>query len=176
MPPMNYAISLTIFYPNIGIILSQPRHAYKIAICFYIVLIQIAVGMFMLLELSNVLALYFKPDFPRANAMYAFRQWDDEDENQHDLLLYMGYWVAGTKLIFLALLLVIVIFADARTQLYAVLVLIIAIASFYWKMYPLISKMDKNGLIRPYGYSKTLGRTIASFILVLAIVAVLSIL
>jgi hypothetical protein len=139
-------------------------------------IIQIAISFFLLLEFSNVLALYFKPEFQQANAMGAFKVWNSskDDENTHDLLKYMAYWVAGSKLIFISLLLVILIFGNSQIQLISLIVLIISIASFYWKLNPLIKKMDKRGQITPEGYSTTLSRIISFFIIMLSLVGLLS--
>ena len=61
---------------------------------------------FLLLELSNVLILYFFPDSKLANGMGTFKAWDKSkvDTQVHDLVLYLVNWVAGTKLIFIGLL------------------------------------------------------------------------
>ena len=87
----------------------------------------------------------------------------------------MTYWVAGTKLIFLGLLIVILIFGDQTLQLYSLIVTVIAISSFYYKMYPLIRKMDKENKLIIQGYSATLGKMIAAFIIVLSIAGIVSI-
>jgi hypothetical protein len=76
---------------------------------------------------------------------------------------FVAHWVAGTKLIFLVLLTVIIIFADAETQRISVMALVIAILSFYWRLFPLIRKMDKNGQIEPGNYSIVLGVMIFVF-------------
>ncbi len=72
--------------------------------------------------------------------------------------------MAGTKLIFVALLLVILFTAGESTQLWAVVALIISIASFFWRLYPILRSLDAAGGITPAGYSKTLGIMIAAFI------------
>ena len=124
----------------------------------------------MVLEFSNVLALYGKPDFKYANAVGMFKAWDKskEDPDMHDFVKYLVNWVAGTKLIFIFLLAVILIFGDDKTQTYAMLALILSILTFYWKLYPLIKKLDKNNQIDPKNYSKTLGLMILSFVLAIS--------
>jgi len=131
----------------------------------------------MVLEFSNVLALYGKPDFKYANAVGMFKAWDKskEDPDMHDFVKYLVNWVAGTKLIFIFLLAVILIFGDDKTQTYAMLALILSILTFYWKLYPLIKKMDKNNQIDPKNYSKTLGLMILAFVLAISTAFVVSV-
>ena len=128
-------------------------------------IIQIVVLGFILLELSNVAALYFAPGSKYANAVGVFSAWEKSKQYPeiHDLVKYLVYWVAGTKLIFLLLLTVIIIFSDTETQRISVLALVIAILSFYWRLFPLIRKMDKNGQIEPGNYSIVLGVMIFVF-------------
>ncbi len=131
------------------------------------IILNFVLGTFILLELFNVLALYFNPTMKQANAIGVFKAWNKskQDSEVHNLIRYLTYWVAGTKLIFLCLLVVILVLGEVILKITSVLVLVISISSFYWKMYPLICKMDSNGEITPKGYSKTLGITIAIFIL-----------
>ncbi len=136
--------------------------------------LDIAIILFISLETSNVLALYFKPELKQANAMGAFKSWPVSESNieMYNLTNYLVSWVAGSKLIFILLLLVILFFADLETKIYSTYVLVLAIASFYWKLYPLVRRMDLNGEIRPKGYSRTLGMMIAVFMVVLLLSAV----
>ncbi|MHA1648480.1 MAG: hypothetical protein ACTSVL_13010 [Promethearchaeota archaeon] len=126
---------------------------------------------FMILEFSNVIALYGKPDFKYANAVGMFKALNKSKENpeMHDFVKYLVNWVAGTKLIFLLLLVVILVFGDEKTQVYSMLALILSILTFYWKLYPLIKKMDKKDQIDPKNYSRTLALMILSFVVVLSI-------
>lgn len=134
------------------------------------VLLNIALLLFILLELSNVVALYFKPTFKQANAMGVFKNWDKSKENPeiHNIIQYLVYWVAGTKIIFISLLVVVLFFAEEQTKVYSTIALILSMLIFYWKMFPLIRKMDSNNEIIPKGYSKTLGIMIFTFALVLS--------
>ena len=134
-------------------------------------IIQIVVSGFVLLELSNVLMLYFAPGSKNANAVGVFRAWEKskQDPEIHDFVRYLVYWVAGTKLIFILLLIAIILFADAATQRISVLALIVAILSFYWRLFPLIRKMDQSGQIEPKNYSIVLGVMIFVFVMVLLI-------
>lgn len=131
--------------------------------------LTIVVSIFLFMELSNVLALYFKPDFKFANAVGMFTVWEKAQDNEEmrDFADYLVKWVAGTKLIFIFLMIVILAVGDEKIQLFGVGALILAILSFYWKMYPLIRKMDKNNQINPNNYSKTLGLMILIFVLAL---------
>lgn len=79
---------------------------------------------------------------------------------------YLVNWVAGTKLIFILLLIVILYAADQQTLLLSSAALVISIASFFWRLYPLIRKMDRDGQIDPRNYSAVLGWMILAFILV----------
>ena len=58
---------------------------------------------FILLEFSNVLALYFAPGSKYANAVGVFSAWEKskQDPEIHDFVRYLVNWVAGAKLIFL---------------------------------------------------------------------------
>jgi len=67
----------------------------------------------------------------------------------------------------------IVIFADAETQRISVMALIVAILSFYWRLFPLIRKMDQNGQIEPKNYSIVLGVMIFVFVIIFLIAVVI---
>ena len=138
-------------------------------------IIQIAISGFILLELSNVMMLYFAPGSKYANAVGVFSDWEKSKQYPeiHDFVKYLVYWVAGTKLIFLVLLTVIIMFADPETQRISVMALIIAILSFYWRLFPLIRKMDQNGQIEPKNYSVILGVMIFVFIIIFLIAVVI---
>lgn len=47
--------------------------------------------------------------------------------------------------------------------------MILSIATYFWKLHPIIKKLDKMGKISPKGYSKTLGRMIAGFLVMFSI-------
>ncbi|MCK8060809.1 MULTISPECIES: hypothetical protein [unclassified Fusibacter] len=138
----------------------------------------IAIILFLVLELMNVATLYFKPDSKAGNGIGVFNAWEKSKEipEVHELVKYLTYWVAGTKLIFIGLLLVIILTANEVTQFYAVGVLILSIFSFYWRLYPMIKKMDAQNHITPKGYSKTLGMMITVIIIVLSAVLFISML
>ncbi len=88
------------------------------------------------------------------------------------LIKYLINWVAGTKIIFITLLIIIIICGDPSLQLYSIIALIISISTFYWRLYPLIKTMDRDNQISPKGYSKTLARMIASFLIIFLSVVV----
>ena len=70
--------------------------------------ITIVVTAFLVLELSNILVLYFKPEFRFANGVGVFNAWEKskEDTYMHSFVNYLVKWVAGSKIIFVALLIV----------------------------------------------------------------------
>jgi len=114
---------------------------------------------FLMMETANITALYFFPDSKFANSMGVFKAWEKskEDAQVHDLMKYMVNWVAGTKLIFIMLLVVILLTGNANTKTIAAIAMVISIASFFWRLFPLVKKMDSEEQLDPSGYSKTLG-------------------
>ncbi len=130
-------------------------------------ILDIAMLVFIFLETLNVIVLYFTPNSKRGNGVAMFDEWEKskEDENSHLFARYMTYWVAGTKLIFILLVLVIVISGNEILKVHTVVALILSIATYFWKLHPIIKKLDKRGQITPKGYSKMLGITISSFII-----------
>ena len=136
---------------------------------------KIVILVFMLLELSNVLALYFAPGSKYANAVGVFTAWEKSKQYPeiHDFVRYLVYWVAGAKLIFLLLLAAIMVFSDLDSQRMSLLALAIATASFFWRLFPLIRKMDKNRQIEPENYSILLGVMIFAFITAFVAAAVI---
>jgi len=94
----------------------------------------------------------------------------------HDLVKYLVNWVAGTKLIFILLLIVILAVADDRTKILAGIAMVVSILSFYWRLFPLIRRMDHDGQIEPAEYSRTLAWMIAIFVLMFGAAVAFSIL
>ena len=137
----------------------------------------VLVSAFLLLESANVAALYAAPGSRRFNAVGVFVAWETSaaDRDLHDLIRYLVFWVAGTKVILIALWLVILLVGDATTQMWASIVMVPTIATFYWRLFPIIGRLDADGLIRPAGYSRLLGWMIAAFLaaFVVAIIAAL---
>ncbi|RKX81038.1 MAG: hypothetical protein DRP58_12385 [Spirochaetes bacterium] len=129
-------------------------------------ILSIAIAMFAVLETLNVIMLYFTPGTRKGNGVGVFNAYEKSkaDPEVHALITYLINWVAGTKLIFIILLVVILITGNSTTKLFSVIGLILSILSFYWRLYPAIKSMDNKGNITPKGYSKTLGVMIAGFI------------
>ena len=126
---------------------------------------------FVALESTNVLALYFFPDTWYANSVGVFKAWErsKNDSRTQDLVKYLVNWVAGTKLIFISLLVVLLLIAEDRVLVAAAAATVIAIASFYWRLFPLARKMDAEGEMEPRGYSRVLGLMIAVFVLLFGV-------
>ncbi len=126
------------------------------------------------LELLNVLTLYLAPGSRRANALGVFRAFEQSkaDPEVHALVRYLVDWVAGTKLIFIVLLIGIIITGSPATKVFSAIALMFSILTFYSRLYPAITEMDRAGQIVPRGYSRTLALTIAGFVIVFAVAVV----
>jgi hypothetical protein len=137
--------------------------------------VKIVTLAFILLEFSNVMAMYFAPGSKYANAVGVFSAWEKskQDPEIHDFVRYLVYWVAGAKLIFLFLLGVITLFGSSELQRISLVVLCIATLSFYWRLFPLIRKMDQNGQINPKNYSIAIGIMISVFIVFFTLAAII---
>lgn len=118
---------------------------------------------FIVLETANVIALYFFPDARYANSVGVFRAWglSKQDPDMHAFVKYLVNWVAGTKLIFLGLLIVIVWTADDRGLFFAGVAMAVTISSFFWRLFPLARSMDRAGQMEPKNYSLVLAGMIA---------------
>jgi len=119
----------------------------------------------------NVLTLYFWPGSRLANGVGIFNAWEKSkaDPELHQFIRYLVFWVAGVKLIFIALLVVILLTTGETTKLLTTVVMIASILSFFWRLFPIVRSMDKAGQVTPAGYSKTLGVMIGGFILVFVV-------
>jgi hypothetical protein len=128
------------------------------------------------MEAANVATLYFFPGSKYANGVGVFKAWEKSksDPEIHNFVKYLVNWVAGTKLIFILLLIVILLVADDRTLVFAGIALVISIASFFWRLFPLIRKMDRTGQIEPEKYSVALGWMITIFVLVFVAAVIIS--
>ena len=138
--------------------------------------LEICLLIFIILELGNVSVLYFMPKSRVGNGTGIFKTWTEMDENNNEYLLasYLINWVAGTKLIFILVGTIVIIFADYQVQFYTVIVLILSILTFYFRLFPLIKTMDEKDLINPKGYSKILNIMILSFVIMFTLGAILS--
>lgn len=135
----------------------------------------VVISIFLCLELANVLLLYFAPTSKKGNGVGVFDAFEKSKETPevHAFVKYLINWVAGTKLIFIALLLVILFTGNQTTVLYSAFVLILSIATYFWRLHPLIRAMDEKNQITPKGYSKTLGIMILCFMLFFVVAIVL---
>ncbi len=129
-------------------------------------ILDIAILIFMGMELSNVIILYFFPDSTLGNGVAIFNNYHlaKKDENSNLFTKYMVNWVAGTKLIFIFLLGAILIVGNDEMKIGAVIAMIFSIATYFFRLHPIITKLDKNKMITPFGYSKILLLMIVSFI------------
>jgi hypothetical protein len=136
--------------------------------------LSVALIAFGTLELLNVLTLYLAPGSRRANALGVFRAFEQSkrDPEVHALVRYLVDWVAGTKLIFIVLLIGIIITGSPATRVFSGIALMFSILTFYSRLYPAITEMDRAGQIVPRGYSRTLALTIAGFVIVFAVAVV----
>ena len=136
------------------------------------------ISTFVILETANVLALYFFPDSKLANSVGIFKAWEKSkaDPEIHDLVKYLVNWVAGTKLIFILLLLVLLLRSDEQSLTFTGVAMVISIATFFWRLYPLVKKMDLNSQIDPKNYSKVLGWMILAMLIVFSISILISVL
>lgn len=130
-----------------------------------LMILKAAILIFVVMELSNILILYFKPNFKYGNSMNTFKQWYTAQNQESDRLFvqYLVNWVANCKLIFLALLVVVVLFGNEIITVCAVIATIVSIGIYFVSLHPIIKKLDEMGEIQPKGYSKTLALTIGAF-------------
>ena len=134
-------------------------------------ILSIAIIIFCIMELGNVLILYFMPDSRLGNGVAVFDSWNDvkEDKALNLFSHYIAYWVAGVKLIFIFLLIVVLLTGTEITRVWAVVAMILSIATYFWCLHPIIKELDKMGKITPKGYSKTLGLMITEFLIMFSL-------
>ncbi len=132
---------------------------------------------FGVLEVMNVAVLYGAPGSRKANGVGVFTAWEKSkaDPDVHLLLRYLVYWVAGVKVIFLALLAVIVVTGTESTKTAAGAALAASVAVFFWRLFPLARRADADGAMLPPGYSRTLGIMIAGMVAALTFATVAAI-
>lgn len=131
--------------------------------------LTIIVVAFLVMELANVGALYFAPGSDKFNALGVFKAWETSkrDPELHALVRYLAYWVAGTKLIFIGLVIAVLIAGSTQLKIICVAVLMASIVSFFWRMFPLIRSMDRQDELTIPGYSRVLGIMIAGILVAL---------
>lgn len=129
-------------------------------------ILAIVLGAFALLETANVFFLYTMPGTRMGNGVGVFRayQKSQDDPEIGGFVNYLINWVAGTKLIFIVLIVGIILTGTRQTQVFSAIALIPSIATFYIRLFPLIRRMDERGEIEPRGYSRTLAIMIGVFI------------
>jgi hypothetical protein len=132
--------------------------------------LSIVLCLFIVLELLNVILLYKVPGSTKGNAMGVFKAYakSKADPEVSALVDYLVNWVAGTKLIFIVLLIGIIITGSPATKVFSVIALIFSIATFFSRLFPIIKRMEKSGGLTIGGYSRTLAIMIAAFIAVFA--------
>lgn len=132
--------------------------------------LNIALIVFIVLETSNVAILYFAPSSRLGNGVAVFNQWEklQKDPASASFVRYLVNWVAGTKLIFILLIAVILAMGDEPLKFAAAGAMVVSIASYYLGLHPLIKKLDDMGEITPRGYSKILFGMITGFIAMFA--------
>jgi hypothetical protein len=142
------------------------------------ILLTIAMIAFLLLEISNVFVLFFKPDSRQVHGMGMFPAWEKSktDPDIHNLMKYLATWVAGSKLILIALLIVILVWGDRQLVIIAGFALAFSMLPFYFGLFPVMKKIDQNSQVDPKGFSMRLGFTITVLILALLIGSVLAVL
>ncbi len=115
--------------------------------------------LFILLESGNIAALYFFPDSKLANSVGVFKAWgrSKADPEVYELVKYLVNWVAGTKLIFIFLLAVLVYRGDPDSLIYTGAALVLSISTFFWRLFPQIKGMDERDQLVPKNYSHFLG-------------------
>ena len=129
-------------------------------------IMEIGILIFISIETLNILLLYLAPGMKMGNAVGVFNAWEkvQQDEEIRSFAHYMTSWVAGTKLIFILVGAVVIIWGNIETQIATAAALVVSISSFFWRLYPAIRKMDNKGQLDPKGYSKTLLAMIVVFI------------
>lgn len=122
---------------------------------------------FVLLEISNAYVLFFFPESSKVHGMGMFPAWQKakEDPNIHNLLRYFTFWVAGSKLIMSALMVIILVWGGDKLLVITSFALVISMLPFYFGLFPTMKKIDENGQVEPSGFSYQLAFTITALIL-----------
>ena len=140
-------------------------------------ILSLAILIFILMESANVAILYFWPGSQLGNGVGVFHAFHNPgNEEQRLFSAYLVNWVAGVKLIFIFLLAVILAVGTEQLRMWAVVAMILSIATYFWRLHPIIKKLDAMGCITPKGYSKALGWMIAGFLMMFAAALVVHIL
>lgn len=139
------------------------------------IILNLAILLFVLMETANVVILYFAPDSKLGNGVAVFNPWYKSKDDPASALFaqYMTNWVSGVKLIFIVLLVVVLLVGNELTKVFAVVAMILSIATYYVRLHPIIKKLDQIGEITPKDYSKTLFWMITGFMLMFSLALVL---
>ncbi len=134
-------------------------------------ILDVIILAFVLLELCNITVLYIKPSTKLGNSVGVFNAYSSsqKEAENHLFVKYLIRWIANVKLIFIALLIVILFLGTPTIKLYSCFALVVSISLYYFTLHPIIKKLDNDGCITPKGYSKTLFIMITSFILMFVI-------
>ena len=137
-------------------------------------LLDIALIIFSVLETLNVVLLYTMPGSTMGNAVGVFKAYGKtrEDPKVASFVDYLINWVAGTKLIFIVLIIGVLIVGSPEMKVFSGIALVFSIMTFYIRLYPALKRMDKEGQLDPRGYSRTLAIMIGGFILVFAVAVI----
>ena len=140
-------------------------------------ILSIAILIFIIMESANVAILYFWPGSRLGNGVAVFNAYlNPGSEEQRLFASYLVVWVSGVKLIFICLLAVILVIGTEQVKLWAVVTMILSIATYVWRLHPTIKKLDAMGCITPKGYSKALGWMIAGFLIMFTLALMVHIL
>ncbi|NND83553.1 MAG: hypothetical protein HKN46_00220 [Acidimicrobiia bacterium] len=138
----------------------------------------IVASLFLILEVLNVVLLTFDPGSRRGNALGVFRAWEstEADPAIHNLLRYLAAWVAASKLIFVLVVGMILVFGDDRSKVIAVGALALGVLAYFWRLRPLLNTIDASAGLEPAGYSRrlTAGITVIAIALAAGFVSGLS--
>lgn len=131
---------------------------------------------FLIMEAANVVTLYFFPSSKYTNGVGVFKAWEKskQDPEVHDFVKYLVNWIAGTKLIFILLLTVILLTGREQTFFFTGTAMVVSIAAFFWRLFPMIRKMDRDNQIDPKNFSAVLGWMIMAFIAIFLAAIVIS--
>ncbi|WP_249028588.1 hypothetical protein [Tannockella kyphosi] len=132
---------------------------------------NIAIILFILMETGNVCILYFWPESRYGNGVAVFNYFHESKENHdhHLFVSYMTNWVANVKLIFIVLLLMILLIGTELMKQMTMIVMILSIMAYYWRLHPIIKELDERGQITPKGYSKVLFGMITGMIIMFSV-------
>ena len=128
-------------------------------------ILNIAIIIFIIMESLNVFVLYFNPKMSVGNGVGVFNGFHktQNDKNEKLFVKYLINWIANAKVIFILLLFVILFTATEYVKLYACIGMVLSIAMYFISLHPIIKKLDEANMITPKGYSKVLGIMIAGF-------------